>query len=253
MPESSVECSPLTYKAVGKHFARKNITMSKHLLNIWVLIIFMMVLPAKGIIGEPVAGTDAFHAHELNKLVRHTEKSHGSFTLNENTNLLIGQNTSLSVLGDLNLHSGIRGDGLLVISGATKNILNANGNSISRLMISNPSGVELAAKVIITGELIIDGGDLILGDHDLVLANPFVRITMEGPGMVAYNGNGRILGQNLHALASPVPQPDRDLGSQLCLEPPIGKTPDLYGTQVVYHIQTKCATTFLSPPTPPPD
>ena len=225
----------------------------KRLINIWTLIIFMMIAPAKSMIGEAYAEATDHQKLQLQATMLQTNAVAGSFTINKSTNLSIHKNTRMHIKGDLNLYSDVLGEGLIVLTGENRSKLNANGNSIQRLMISNEGGVELVSKLEISDELIIDNGDLLLGDFDLVLSSPYAKLSMEGEGQVALSGNGRILGQSLHASASKAPQPDRDLGSPAYLERPANAIPTLYGTQVVYNINTDCETTFLTPPTPPPD
>lgn len=213
----------------------------------------MMIAPAKSMIGAPHADATKDHQLRLQASLVQDELTHGSFTLQENTNLTIKSRSTLSVRGDITLHSDIQGEGTVILVGNKKTKVDANGNSIQRLMINNTSGIELASRLVISSDLIINAGDFLLGNYDLVLASPFTRIELEGHGQVAYNGNGRIIGQSLHSPANQAPQYDRDLSSQVFLELPENKTLNLYGTQVVYHINMDYTSTFLTPPTPPPD
>lgn len=225
----------------------------KKLLYIWSLIILMMIAPAKNMIGEPVVSATDDHPLNLRASFKQAAEGNVSFTLYEKTTLSLNKHTTLAVTGNLKLNAGISGKGLVIISGESKSLIDANGNRISRLMISNPHGAELQSPLSITNELILAEGELALGNFDLMLVSPYAKITHQGEGQVAYNGSGRILGQSLQPYANEGPQKDRNHHMQVLLDLPQETNPRLYGTQVVYTINTECVITFLTPPTPPPD
>lgn len=213
----------------------------------------MMIAPARNMIGGEIVHAPGDHQTGIHTALIHSSEGNAHFTLYENTTLTLGKLTTLAVKGNLRLHNDIRGEGLVVLSGNSRSMLDANGNSIPRLMLSNPAGVELLSRLNISGELILDQSDLLLGNFDLMLTSPFARITTLDGGQIAFNGSGRIIGQSLQPLANNAPANDRDLSSQVLLDLPENTNPTFYGTQVVYYINTDCEITFLSPPSPPPD
>lgn len=213
----------------------------------------MMIAPARNMIGGELVHAPGDQQIWIQAALLHSAEGNTSFTLYENTSLTLSKFTTLAVKGNLRLHNDIRGEGLVVLSGNSRSSLDANGNSIPRLMLCNPAGVELLSRLNISGELILDQSDLLLGNFDLILTSPFARITTLDGGQIAFNGSGRIIGQSLQPLANNAPANDRDLSSQVLLDLPDNTNPLLYGTQVVYYINTDCEITFLSPPSPPPD
>jgi hypothetical protein len=212
----------------------------------------MMIAPARNMIGEPVAVATDDHPLNLKVVHEQVDEANVSFSLYKNTTLSLSERTILSVTGDLRLEADIVGNGKVVLGGNSTSVVDANGNRISRMEVNNPFGVVLKSQLSITNELILVEGELALGNYDLLLVGPFAKITREGEGQVAYNGSGRIIGQHLQPIANDGPQKDRN-HVQVMLDLPDETNPRLYGTQVVYAINTKCAVTFLSPPTPPPD
>ena len=226
----------------------------KYLLKIWPLIIFMMIAPGKNVIGDPVSSPTEDHDLDISDMSSYrSEATAGTFTLQENTTLSIEKRTTLFIKGNIRLHSPIKGQGILVLSGNKKLSIDANGNSISNLIINNVHGVELLSHLGITKELSVEEGFLYLNDFDVRLDHSFAKITTEGSGDIAFNGAGRIIGQTLQPLANNAPQNDRDYSSQAFITITANQNLYLSGTQITHHKIQNCNSTILCPPTPPPD
>ena len=226
----------------------------KYITKIWPLIILMMIAPGKNVIGDPVSSTSDDHDLNIPALSNfRSGASVGTFTLNENTTLSIKKNTTLLIKNNIRLHSPITGQGVLVLSGDNKLSLDANGNSISRLMIKNTQGVELLSQLSITNQLSVEAGYLYLNDFNIKLSHSFVKLNTEGSGDIAFNGTGRIIGQTLQPLANNGPQNDRDYNTQAFNTIIANQNPYLSGTQIVYYKTQNCESAVLCPPTPPPD
>jgi len=214
----------------------------------------MMIAPVKDATSNPVA--DMTDDHEKNPMALSSLTSQGtagSFTVKGNTYISIKKQTSLSIKNNLQLHSPVTGQGALIMNGEKKLSIDANGNSISNLIIRNSSGVELISPLKITQELSVEEGYLYLNEFNLVLDHSFVKIYTEDQGGIAFNGSGRIIGQTLQPVANNGPQHDRDFSSQAYASLLANQNPIFSGTQIHYHIYQNCESAVLCPPTPPPD
>jgi hypothetical protein len=226
----------------------------KYLFKIWPLIIFMMIAPGKSLISNPVVVATDEHDLNLSSIsALQSATSAGSFTVEENTILSLNKNARLSINGNIRLNSPILGQGVLVISGDQKLSIDANGHSISRLVINNPQGVELLSPLKIAQELSVEEGFLYLNDFNIQLDHSFVKISTENSGNIAFNGSGRIIGQTLQPLANHAPQNDHDFSSQAFNTISLHQNLYLSGTQIHYHIIQDCHSAIQCPPTPPPD
>ena len=226
----------------------------KYLSHIWPFIILMMIAPVKDAMSISVA--DINDDHDLNRMELSEFKaqgSSGSFTVNGNTYISIKKQTSLSIKNNLQLHSPVTGQGVVILNGDGKLSIDANGNSITNLIIRNESGVELKSPLKISQELSVEEGNLYLNEFNLVLGHSYVKIKTENGGGIAFNGSGRIIGQALQPMANSGPHHDRNFSSQAYASLLANQNPIFSGTQIYYHINQDCHSAVLCPPTPPPD
>jgi len=89
--------------------------------------------------------------------------------LAKETNLDINHGTQINLNANLNLHSDVKGKGILKIHSTQTTYINAYGQSVPNLSIKTKKRVILLSELKIKEEIKITEGELVLQDHNLFI------------------------------------------------------------------------------------